>query len=123
MELFSRSEDLSVTHTASKLSNGIALTVTDLGKDPAKGLLRVVDHVQGSVPVLLHNHVEVRAAHAQVKATLEEAVDAREGVASVVGQITTQARQRLRSSLAQLAGQASSTGSSTASGSVLWALK
>lgn len=28
--------------TASKLSNGVALTISDLGKEPAKGLLRVV---------------------------------------------------------------------------------
>jgi hypothetical protein len=30
-----------VMSAASKLSNGVALTLTDLSKEPAKGLLRV----------------------------------------------------------------------------------
>jgi hypothetical protein len=38
------------------------------------------------------------------QAALEEAVDAREGVASVVGSVSEHARRRLRDSLAQLAG-------------------
>ncbi|GBF94641.1 hypothetical protein Rsub_07377 [Raphidocelis subcapitata] len=103
MELFRRSEDLTVPHTASKISNGVGLAISDLGAEPAKGLMRVVDHVQGSVPVLLQTHADVRSAHAQVKAVLEEARDARDGVASAVGAVGAAARERLAESLALLA--------------------
>jgi len=41
--------------------------------------------------------------HTHTKAALVEARDARDGVTSVVGQVSTQARQRLRANLAQLA--------------------
>lgn len=43
-------------------------------------------------------------SHLCSQAALEEATDARDGVASVVGAVSERARQQLRESLARLAG-------------------
>ncbi|KAF8055646.1 hypothetical protein HT031_006668 [Scenedesmus sp. PABB004] len=94
--------DAAVRVEASKLANGAALLVDDLTREPARGLLHVLTHVQRSVPGLLEAHQGLRGAAAQLQGALAELQDAQEGVASATGPATRQDLARLCTSMEAL---------------------
>ncbi|WIA20302.1 hypothetical protein OEZ86_013931 [Tetradesmus obliquus] len=104
MDLFSKQSPVeAATKTAaSKLSNGAAIIINDLTKEPTRGLMHVLRHVQKSVPILLETHTALEAAAVELQAVLEQLQDAQEGVMSVTSPATQQDLASLASSMQAL---------------------
>ncbi|KAF6251158.1 hypothetical protein COO60DRAFT_667329 [Scenedesmus sp. NREL 46B-D3] len=101
MDLFTKqpAAEVATKTLASKISNGAAVITNDLTKEPTKGLMHVLKHVQESVPILLHTHTALEAAAAELQAVLEQLQDAQEGVMSVTSPATQQDLARLAGSM------------------------